>query len=177
MTQFEINGFTFRKSAEQDIPTLLHLASQAKETMRQSGNRFQWVDGYPSDEVFERDIALGGSVLMHRDGQPVATFTCLPSPEPTYAEIYVGQWLDDEKPYLVIHRIAAAHGTHGVLAALVDYCFTLTDNIRIDTHRDNVIMRHLLPRLGFSYCGIIYLLNGAERLAYQRLRCEPYSGL
>lgn len=170
MTPTVINGFTFRKSTSHDIPTLLQLAAQAKETMRQSGNRFQWVNGYPSADVFEKDIACGASYLMLSNGQPVGCFTALPSPEPTYDKIYDGQWLDDTKPYLVIHRIAAGHGTHGLLAAIVEYCFSLTDNIRIDTHRDNVIMRHLLPRLGFSYCGVIYLLNGDERLAYQRLR-------
>ena len=40
-------------------------------------------------------------------------------------------------------------------------------NLRIDTHRDNVIMRHVIDLYGFTYCGIIYLLNGDERLAYQ----------
>jgi hypothetical protein len=28
-------------------------------------------------------------------------------------------------------------------------------------------MRHVIERYGISYCGIIYLLNGDERLAYQ----------
>ena len=50
------------------------------------------------------------------------------------------------------------------------YLEGITDNIRIDTHKDNKIMQGLLERHGFSYCGIIYLLNGAPRLAYQRLR-------
>lgn len=40
-------------------------------------------------------------------------------------------------------------------------------NIRIDTHRDNRIMQHNILKYGFSYCGIIYLLSGDERLAYQ----------
>jgi RimJ/RimL family protein N-acetyltransferase len=52
---------------------------------------------------------------------------------------------------------------------ILDYCFTVTDNIRIDTHRDNQIMQHCLAKAGFSYCGIIHLLNGDERLAYQKV--------
>ena len=30
-------------------------------------------------------------------------------------------------------------------------------------------MQHNLLKHGFTYCGIIYLLNGDERLAYQRI--------
>ena len=30
-------------------------------------------------------------------------------------------------------------------------------------------MQHNLLKHGFSYCGIIYLANGDERLAYQRI--------
>lgn len=42
-------------------------------------------------------------------------------------------------------------------------------NIRIDTHHDNRVMQHLLTKHGFTYCGLIYLKSGAERLAYQRV--------
>ena len=42
------------------------------------------------------------------------------------------------------------------------------NNIRIDTHRDNKIMRHNIEKHCFTYCGIIYLANGDERLAYQK---------
>lgn len=37
----------------------------------------------------------------------------------------------------------------------------------IDTHRDNKIMQHNITKHSFTYCGIIYLLSGDERLAYQ----------
>ena len=30
-------------------------------------------------------------------------------------------------------------------------------------------MRHLLPALGFTLCGTIYLADGSPRLAYHRL--------
>ena len=29
-------------------------------------------------------------------------------------------------------------------------------------------MRHLMEKHGFDYCGIIYLANGDERLAFQK---------
>ena len=40
-------------------------------------------------------------------------------------------------------------------------------NIRIDTHRDNLVMQHLLADEGFSYCGVIHCWSGDERLAFQ----------
>ena len=42
-------------------------------------------------------------------------------------------------------------------------------NIRIDTHLDNRIMQHVIKKYGFTYCGIIYLASGDERLAYQQI--------
>ncbi len=43
-------------------------------------------------------------------------------------------------------------------------------NIRIDTHLDNRIMQHVIKKYGFTYCGIIYLASGDERLAYQLIK-------
>ena len=40
-------------------------------------------------------------------------------------------------------------------------------SIRIDTHKDNSVMRNALLREGYRYCGIIHCWNGSERLAYQ----------
>ncbi len=161
-------GYSVRRSTAADVDVLLALADEARATMRASGNMNQWVNGYPSREVFERDIALGVSfVVVDGDGLAVGAFAFVPSPEPTYAAIYEGCWLDDTAPYHVIHRIASRAGSHGVLAVIIDWCRRQDANLRIDTHRDNVIMRRLLPRLGFTYCGIIYLADGAERLAYQ----------
>ena len=163
-------GYVIRRSTVADVDVLLSLADEARATMRASGNMNQWVNGYPSREVFERDIAHGVSfMVIDGDGLAVGAFAFVPSPEPTYAVIYEGEWLDDVAPYHVIHRIASRSGSRGVLRAILDWCGIQDPNLRIDTHRDNVIMRHLLPRLGFTYCGIIYLADGAERLAYQRL--------
>ena len=162
-------SYTIRKSTMADLPTILNLRDQAREIMRGYGNTFQWPDGYPRDDMFRKDIELGGShVMMDEAGNIVGTFALLPSPEVTYNVIYDGQWLDDE-PYHVIHRIASTPGSHGVLDALLEYCETQVGNIRIDTHEANIIMRKGLEKLGYTYCGIIHLLNGDERLAFQKV--------
>lgn len=163
-----LHCYYIRTSTKEDLPIILNLRDQAREIMRSYGNVNQWPNGYPRDDTFRKDIELGGShVMLNASGEIVGTFTLLPSPEVTYNVIYNGQWLDDE-PYHVIHRIASTPDSHGVLDAVLDYCQAIAPNIRIDTHEANVIMRKGLKRHGYQYCGIIHLLNGNERMAYQK---------
>lgn len=157
-----------RKSTENDLPCLLSLAEDARRKMRESGNMHQWTDGYPSADVFLHDIRRGVSYVIEESGEVIGTFAFIPSPEPTYSRIYEGEWADNAHPYHVVHRIASSHHARGTFSTMLSFCLTHSDNIRIDTHRDNVIMRHLLEKHGFKYCGIIYLANGDERLAYQK---------
>ena len=166
-------SYTIRKSTLADLPVILNLRDQAREIMRSYGNIYQWPDGYPRDDMFLKDIELGGShVMLDEGGTIVGTFALLPSPEVTYNVIYDGRWLNEE-PYHVIHRIASTPDSHGILDTLLDYCESRVANIRIDTHEANVIMRKGLERHGYQYCGIIYLLDGNARLAYQKITQSP----
>ena len=160
--------YTFRHSTLENLPVILCLRDQAREIMRSYGNVNQWPDGYPAREKFEKDIETGCSYLMSdASGAIVATFAFIPGPDITYKIIYDGQWLNDQ-PYHVIHRIASTPDSHGVLDAVLDFCESLDPNIRIDTHADNIIMINGLKKRGYQYCGIIHLLNGDERLAFQK---------
>ena len=96
----------------------------------------------------------------------IAYFALLSSPEPTYTHID-GAWLN-EGPYGVIHRMASYPDVHGIFSAVIDFAAVRYPHIRIDTHRDNRIMQHLIAKHGFTYCGIIWLEDGTERLAYER---------
>ena len=159
-----------RKATRDDLPALREVFAAAKSIMRADGNPTQWAGAYPDDEAVLRDIAGGwGHVCLDGPERVAGYFAMIPSPEPTYSTIYGGAWLEDTLPYLVIHRIASLPDVHGVFAALIGYASAACGNIRIDTHRDNRIMQHNLLKHGFSYCGIIYILNGDERLAYQRI--------
>lgn len=156
-----------RPACEADLPAILEILEAGRGIMRRSGNLHQWKDGYPSADIIRRDIASGCGFLVEDDEAPVAYFAFLPSPEPTYAYIEGGEWLQDEMPYHVIHRLASLPDAHGVFRSVLDWCCRQDPNIRIDTHRDNRIMQHCLRQYGFRYCGIIYLTSGDERLAYQ----------
>ncbi len=159
-----------RHTSTEDIDRVMAVFEQAKRFMRLNGNFRQWTGGYPSREILEADISQESSfVCIDDDGVIVGTF-CFRygvEPEPTYRTIYNGAWLND-KPYGVIHRIASSGKVGGVFATCLAFCGEFVDNIRIDTHRDNRVMQELLGRHGFSRCGIIYLVNGDERIAFQK---------
>ena len=161
---------TIRKaSLPKDSERLMEVFTAAKNIMAADGNVKQWTDGYPSLDIVQSDIEKYGGFVVEDDGKIVAYFAFLPSPEPTYDKIYDGKWLDDTKPYHVIHRIASFPEAHGIFQSIMEFCFAKELNIRIDTHRDNKIMQHNIEKHGFKYCGIIHLANGDERLAYQKM--------
>ena len=161
-----------REAQPSDMADIMTVMDAAKGIMRQSGNMYQWGEGYPSEAVITADMEKDGGFVVLDDNKIVGYFAFLKSPEPTYARIYEGKWLDDEEPYHVVHRIASYPDVHGIFSSIMDYCFSHDSNIRIDTHRDNKIMQHNISKHGFAYCGIIYLLSGDERLAYQKSRDE-----
>ena len=144
-----------REAQPSDMAEIMQVMDAAKQIMRQSGNIHQWGEGYPSEAVITADMERHGGFVVEDGGKVVGYFAFLPSPEPTYAKIYKGEWIDDVQPYHVVHRIASYPEAHGIF--------------RIDTHHDNKIMQHNILKHGFTYCGIIYLLSGDERLAYQKI--------
>ncbi|MBQ3250117.1 MAG: GNAT family N-acetyltransferase [Bacteroidales bacterium] len=156
-----------RRATYDDVPVLMDVFRKARGIMRSSGNMNQWNDGYPSEEVVRKDIDNGHCVVLCEDGKVVATMAFIPGPDPTYAEIYDGGWLSDA-PYHVIHRIAVAEPGHNAAKVLLDWGFGQAGSIRIDTHKDNVIMHHVLSKYGFTHCGLILLANGDPREAYQK---------
>jgi hypothetical protein len=167
-----------RPATPADIPALRPVFEAAKGIMRADGNHDQWsAPGFPDDSLLLRDIARGGGFVIESSVMPgltghlaapriVAYFALLPSPEPTY-DVIDGAWLTDE-PYGVIHRMASYPEVHGIFSTIIDYAASRFAHLRIDTHRDNRIMQHLIERHGFTYCGIIWLEDGTERLAYER---------
>ena len=162
---------TIRPTQLQELPQLMPLFEAAKLIMRASGNHRQWTSGYPGEDLIRHDIEHGYShVCLDHQQQLIGTFSLIPGPDPTYAHIYQGQWLNDDQPYATLHRLASTPESHGVAQACLAWCGRQYPNLRADTHRDNHILQHILLKHGFHYCGIIYLANGHERLAYQRFQ-------
>jgi Ribonuclease G/E len=157
-----------RYTTLKDLSSAMAIYAYAREQMKRNGNPTQWGDSRPSEETIAADILAKNSyVIMDDEDRICGIFTFITGPDPTYAKIYDGKWLND-KPYGVIHRIASDGREKGILDTALSYCEALTCNIRIDTHRDNKIMQHLLEKHDFIRCGIIYIDDGSPRIAYQK---------
>ncbi len=166
-----------RKSVAADLDSMMPIFDEARGTMGKLGID-QWQDGYPERTVIEKDIADGNSRVIVENDTVVGSFALFFNGEPTYDAIYGGHWLtgDDNRAYLTIHRVAilvAYRGT-GLAAAMLGHAAAEAreaglGSLRIDTHRGNVVMRRMLEKNGFTYCGVIYLASGAERVAYEKI--------
>lgn len=158
-----------RQARLEELETLMELFEAGKRIMRKDGNMKQWTGGYPSAEFIATEIRNGNSyVCINEEKKIVGTFAFIKGIDPTYLKIYEGCWLEDTLPYGTIHRLASYEESHGVAEACIEWCYKQVANLRADTHRDNRILQHILTKHNFRYCGIIYLLNGDERLAYQK---------
>ena len=160
-----------RKTTAGDLEEVCRIYADARDFMRDNGNPNQWRGNHPPRETIEDDIEAGNSYVCVRDSIIAAVFYFNIEADPTYGQID-GQWLSGT-PYGVVHRIARAGSVagKGVGAYCIEWCFERCGNLRIDTHRDNAHMIRLLNKLGFAYCGIIWLQDGDERRAFQK--CAP----
>lgn len=157
-----------RKTTMEDLSAVMELYEKAREFMTENGNSEQWGHNHPPKELIIQDIERGVSYLCEEAGKIAAVFYFAVETEPTYQQIYHGDWLND-KPYGVVHRIAAPLGIKGAAGYCLEWCFLESGgNVRIDTHQDNLPMQRLLEKCGYTCCGIIFLEDGAERVAYQK---------
>lgn len=163
-----------RRSTPEDIESIMAIYEEARQSMRQSGNQTQWVNGYPQQSLILDDISHGVHYCVCLpDGSLVAVFTFIIGEDPTYLKID-GSWINNQ-PYGTIHRIGSNGRQKGILAEVVRWAFLQIPNIRIDTHADNAPMLHLLTKQGFTYCGIIYVADGTPRKAFQKSNLPIYS--
>ena len=159
-----------RKALPADLDVLMDIFEVARRFMQATGNPNQWINGYPGRELMEREVEAGHCFVCIDDRQEIiGTFCFILGEDPTYAYIEDGSWPDQE-PYGVIHRLATNGKQKGMSEACLDWCFERWPNVRVDTHRDNKVMQHILTKYGFQRCGIIYVKNGTERIAYQMER-------
>ena len=89
--------------------------------------------------------------------------------EPTYQQIENGKWIGNNA-YGVVHRLAGDSSVKGIGKFCLDWAYQQCGHLRVDTHGDNIIMQNLLKKIGFTYCGTIYVAtDNSPRLAYEKL--------
>lgn len=160
---------TVRKATFEDLPRIMIVCEEARGIMRADGNMNQWTKGYPSETLIRSDIENSVAYVIEGGIGIEGYFAFIPGIERTYLEIEGGEWLDDTRDYCTIHRLASLNNSHGIAQTCFEWCWSQIRNLRIDTHSDNRIMRHCIEKFGFVYCGVIHLLNGDPRLAYQKI--------
>ena len=164
-----------RPSEHSDIDALLALFDEARGTIAALGID-QWQNGYPDDSVIREDIDRERSRVVCIDGEICGTFALIVDGEPTYDEIFDGEWTDPAKDcYFALHRVAVSvkWRGRGVSSAIIGYAENEARRsqksfLRIDTHRGNTIMRKMLEKHGFSHRGTIFLETGESRVAYEK---------
>ena len=155
-----------RAATEQDLPALLRVYSAARAFMRKTGNPTQWADGSPKEAVLRADIAAGQLWCVCDGARVCGGFALVAGEDPTYAVI-AGAWPND-RPYATLHRVGSDGSVHGVFAAAVAFAAARYRELRVDTHADNAVMRHLIAKQGFCYCGVIHVADGTPRFAYHK---------
>ncbi len=164
-----------RLSKPQDISQIMQLIKYAQKFFYDS-NINQWQNNYPNENIIQNDIDNKESyVVCDGLGKIVATAMISFAAEPTY-KVIKGKWIsNDYDKYAVVHRIAVdpTHKGKRISGFILQKVMEMLPkenavSIRIDTHRENTSMQKVIERMNFKYCGIIYVDDEQERLAYEK---------
>ena len=164
----------FRKAMESDIHTIMNIIKQAQDYFKDQGID-QWQNNYPNYETIENDIINKNSYVLLNDTIIIGTVVLSFDGERNYDYIYGGEWKSDYE-YAVIHRIAvdSSYKGLGIASTIInnvkEICLEKgVCSIKVDTQKDNLSMQKLLKKNEFEYCGIIYLEDKNERIAFERV--------
>ena len=140
----------FRQAVAADLERAIEIMNAAIVRLGAAGVD-QWQHGYPNAERLVHDVEEGIGYVLVKDDEVVA-----------YAEIADGEWITSEGDYAVVHRMCVAEEHVGkgygrrFMAEAERVAARSKRSMRVDTHADNKVMQHLMPSMGYTYCGIIY---------------------
>ena len=164
----------FRQAKISDLDQIVEIIELSKKYLKET-KVDQWQDGYQSKEDLRRDIESGNSYVLTNKDEIVATTVISLDGESTYNSIFNGEWITNED-YIVMHRVAVhdKYKGKGIFKELIKEAEILALNkgissIKIDTHRDNISMQRAVVKNDFQKCGIIYLEDGSERIAFEKV--------
>lgn len=164
----------FRKANESDVEMIMKIINQAQEYLKKQGIN-QWQNNYPNFNIIKNDIENKNGYVLLKNNIIIGTVAVSFDREKNYDKIYNGDWHSNYK-YAVIHRIAIDDKYKGLgLAAefiknIEEICLhKCVNSIKVDTHKENTSMQRFLQKNGFEYCGIIYLEDNNERIAFDKI--------
>lgn len=164
--------YHFRKASVTDIPQIWKIIQQAIVRRMKDGSQ-QWQDGYPNEEVIERDVAKSFGYVLTANSLVVGYAAVLFNDEPEYERLR-GTWLTNGD-YVVVHRIALLDEYLGKGLAQKMFLFiedlaivNTIFSIKVDTNFDNIPMLKILENLNYVYCGEVSF-RGSHRRAYEKI--------
>lgn len=162
----------FRKATQDDADEIWKILRQAIERRRLDGS-LQWQNGYPNPETVNSDIEKQIGYVLTENDRVVAYCALLLNDEPAYENIE-GKWLSDGD-FNVVHRVAVSDEVVGkgyateIFRRIEDFSRQNgIFSVKVDTNFDNAVMLHILKKLGYTYCGEVYL-SGGVRKAFEKL--------
>ena len=164
----------FRQAKISDLDQIVEIIELSKKYLKET-KVDQWQNGYPAKEDLRRDIESGNSYVLTNKDEIVATTVISLDGESTYDSIFNGEWITNTE-YIVMHRVAVhdKYKGKGIFKELIKEAESLALNkgifsIKIDTHRDNISMQRAVVKNNFKRCGIIYLEDVSERIAFEKV--------
>ena len=164
----------FRKAVKADAISIMNIVKQAQDYLKEQ-KVDQWQNNYPNIDTIKHDIYNGNSYVILKDNCVIGTVAVIFTGEKTYDTIYNGNWISNNQ-YAVIHRMAIEPNNKGlglssvILENIEELCHDRgISSIKVDTHKENIAMQKFLQKSGFQYCGVIYLEDGNERVAFEKI--------
>lgn len=160
----------YRKAKIDEIEVLNNMYEEGSKILREKGID-QW-QGVNLPRATEENI---DSIYVLVDENEIVATALHMDHDPDYDKIFEGDWIADGK-YFAIHRVTTSTNKRGkgYTKKMLDEIEKIADkagktSVRLDTHELNIAMQNALNKSGYVKCGIIYLYNGAPRLAYEKV--------
>ena len=112
-------NYRIETAKAEDLSRIGEIYAYARSFMAKTGNPNQWGSTHPPAAQLQKDVEHGKLYAVKLGEIICGVFYFAVEDDPTYHEIYEGNWRSD-KPYGVIHRIAS-DGSGGILKAAVEF--------------------------------------------------------
>lgn len=153
-----------RKANRDHLEQIMNVVHDAQENLNAAGID-QWKNGYPDKFNILSDIDQNSLYEIMFEKQIAGIITIQDIPEPNYKTLSGGKWLGSDN-YATIHRLAIdssfSHqglGKMALISALSLIREQQITSVRVDTHRKNQRVQHLVTQLGFKYRGVIHIVD------------------
>jgi len=174
-------GIEVKKVNISEINQVFEIIENARAILKKDGCA-QWQDGNPNIVKIRDQIINDNMYGVYKNGVLSLVGAIISGEDPSYKNLYSGEWQLYTRRYLTVHSFAVKAGCEG--QGLYNYFFEwlflqakrltteVVKSIRIDTHDKNERMKHIILKEGFIYCGIVYISDlkvDRKRNVYERV--------